>query len=143
MSLGDYLFKIEPPPGQAPDPQSGFCNELSIKIFSAADYLFGEHRLSLVNSDSQAADVLYPADGLIIAKVGTGDAPQAGDTAVTGKNFAAGTRYIWYDAASKPIGQLQNATNITETSLIVGARESANDRLVLVSPVGLRAREKA
>src|SRR5262249_28321825 len=93
--LGGYQYWIT----GTPDPQSGFCTEMYLSLSDASAYLEGEHTLTLVNSDGQAADVKFPVDPMTIDLIP--DVPHGGGAvpvAVTGKNFGEHTRGEWKDA---------------------------------------------
>jgi hypothetical protein len=86
--------------GATPDPQTGFCTEYNLSLVGADTYLTGTHTLTLVNSDSQASDVGFPVDPMSIDSVQAPAAP-GGAFTVTGKSFAAKTKYQWSNDKGK------------------------------------------
>lgn len=136
-------FSIEGTPvDQAPDP--AFCSEVQVTLLAATAYLEGEHTLTLINGDGQAAAVHFPSDPLTIDSVekvlhGTAAVP----VKVTGKNFAEGMTAEWKDAAGTstaiPSGQVTK-TSVTELTVnLIPGDEVGTGTLTLISALGLRA----
>jgi hypothetical protein len=127
-----------------PDPQTKFCNELNVSLNNAAAYLEGTHTLTIVNADAQAADVLFPVDGMTIDSVlpDTSANPPTNAT-VTGKNFTQKPTAAWKDEKDNTLTvpdadvTLKSATEVT---VKLGANVTPKNKwkLVLTSPVGLR-----
>lgn len=134
----------------APDPQSGFCNELNVSLNDAVAYLEGKHTLTLVNPDAQAADVLFPIDPMTIVSVTIPDAaPNGQDVTVTGTNFAPGsnTTAEWQDDNGKAIPGVVPSVTVESTTQLKLDRPAAvtptsHSRLILTSPLGLKASKK-
>jgi hypothetical protein len=63
--IRDSLFQV----GGTPDPRNGFCTELTVLVREAAAYVVNTHTFTLVNSDSQSADVTFPVDPMIFNPV--------------------------------------------------------------------------
>jgi hypothetical protein len=83
----------------APDPKSGLCSELKVSLNNATTYLEGTHTLTLVNTDAQAADFVFPIDPMKIDSVqDVPDNPGGPAIVVTGQNFVTGTTAEWQDA---------------------------------------------
>lgn len=130
-----------------PDPQTGFCSDLNVTLNNAANYIKGSHTLTLVNSDSQSADVVFPADVMKIESVSDRDAN--GNATVQGENFAAATNYEWRDAQGNNVpldpanpNAANPPANVQGTSLLTVVRPAAiaaGYKLTLISPVRLRA----
>jgi hypothetical protein len=95
--IRDSLFQFQP--SGTPDPQTGFCTELTVVIQEAAGYVVNTHTLTVVNSDSQAADVGYPVDPMIVNPVTVAHATTLQRVEVTGDRFADPTYAQWKDAA--------------------------------------------
>jgi hypothetical protein len=141
----------------APDPQSGFCNELNVSLNDAADYLAGTHTLTVVNGDAQAADVVFPIDPMTIVGITVPAAAANGqDVTVTGTNFAVGssTTAVWQDDNGNAIPWQDNAGNAivpavtvqSATQLILNrpptVTPTSHSTLVLTTPLGLKASKK-
>jgi len=139
--LGKYLYWVT---HGTPDPQTKFCNELNVSLNDAAAYLEGTHTLTIVNSDAQAADVLFPVDGMTIVSVlpDTSANPPTNAT-VTGTNFTQKPTAEWKDDKGNTLPvvdanvTLKSATEIT-VKLGANVTPKNNWKLVLTSPVGLR-----
>jgi hypothetical protein len=127
-----------------PDPQNnGFSSELNVTLYSAATYIKDTHTLTLVNSDSQSADVVFPVDALKIDSI-SNDA----NSTVTGKNFAAPTNYAWQDAQgnnvpadpanpnANPPATVQNTSSLT---VLRPAAIAQGYKLTLISATRLKA----
>ena len=139
----------------APDPQTRFCSELNVSLNAAAAYLEKDHKLTLVNSDSQASDVKFPIDYLVIDSITLPANNAAGDATVVGKNFVKPTYYQWLNnqgvvdnqgivnAAGHPYPE---AAVLSPTSLTVNRPNAATTNsdytLTLISQVGLKASKK-
>jgi hypothetical protein len=130
-----------------PDPQTGFCSDLFVTLNNADAYLTGSHTLTLMNSDSQSADVVFPVDAMTIESIGARD-DKTGNAIVTGKNFVDPTTYQWLGTDDKPIpldpGKNNTAVVASGTSLTVNRPQSANTgyTLQLISKTNLRAEKK-
>lgn len=132
--------------GAPPDPQTGFCTKLTVKLTQAAKYIEGtpsqwDHTLTLVNTDAQSADAVFPMDAMTITEVKT---PANADVEVTGTNFVPETTAEWLNQ------QVQNAQPVavqaqfkTDKNLTVprpaGGQAGPSFKLTLISPVHLRA----
>ena len=139
-----------------------------MSLDNADAFIKDSHTLTLVNSDSQSADVVFPIDPMKIESVSDPDKSGNNDATVTvtGKNFAHPTKYKLLDAAGKPINldspdkedatdneaspsstsptkerTIGDATIQSPTSLTVVRRAgvTAPYKLVLISSVGLTA----
>jgi hypothetical protein len=140
QALRGDLFRIT----GTPDPQTGFCSDLNVTLNNAAAYVKDSHTLTLVNSDSQSADVVFPADPMKIESVSDRDAN--GKATVKGENFAAPTKYQWLNAQGKPLDPAkptaENEATVQNTSLLTVDRPAeigTGCKLTLISPVRLRA----
>ena len=138
----------------APDPQSGFCNELNISLNDAGDYLEGSHTLTVANGDAQAADVVFPIDPMTIVSVNIpAAAPNGQDVTVTGTNFAVGSNttaewqddngnaIAWQDNAGTaivPALTVQSATQLT-LNRPTAVTPTSHSKLILTTPIGLKA----
>jgi len=102
--------------------------------------------LTLVNSDGQAADASFPTDPMSIDTVagvpaGPGPVPNPPTVAVTGNNFVAKTTAQWLSpaAGAPPVNADVNFTNPTQLTVNRPADVVTGYKLILTSPVGLRA----
>jgi hypothetical protein len=93
--IRDSLFQVS----GTPDPQTKLCTDLTVVLKGAAAKVVNTHLLTVVNSDSQAADVTYPADPMIVDPVTVAHAITLQKVDLTGDHFAAGTTAQWKDAA--------------------------------------------
>jgi len=139
--LGKYLYWVTP---GTPDPQTKFCNELTISLNDAATYLEGTHTLTIVNNDAQAADVLFPVDSMTILSVvpdTTANPPT--NVLVTGTNFTQGITARWQNDSGTivPVPDanltIKSTTQLT-APLQASVTKNAKWKLVLTSAVGLR-----
>jgi hypothetical protein len=135
--LGMYLYWVTP---GTPDPQTKFCNELTVSLNDAAAYLEGTHTLTIVNTDAQAADVQFPVDPMTIASLTTA----ATNVTVTGTNFTQGTTASWQGTApgSIPVpvvGVTVTSPTALTVPLAAGVAPGGQWKLILTSPVGLTA----
>jgi hypothetical protein len=149
-----------------PNPQTQFCEELNVSLDDAATYLEGSHTLTVVNSDAQAADAMFPIDPMSIDSVTVPNSPPAPvpagaaantppppDVIVKGKNFAAPTYFEWRDTAGAPLNpaappaafiailivQSSKELNVTRPATVM---PGSGHKLVLISRTRLRATSK-
>jgi hypothetical protein len=127
-----------------PDPQTKFCSELNVSLNNAAAYIEGTHTLTIVNNDAQAADVLFPVDGMTIVSVLPDTSANPPTNAnVTGTNFTQKPTAAWKDDKGNTLPvldadvTLKSATEVT-VKLGTNVTPKSNWKLVLTSPVGLR-----
>jgi hypothetical protein len=146
QALRGDLFWIT---GAVPDPQTGFCCELNVSFNAAATYIEGSHTLTLVNTDAQAADAVFPIDPMTIESVQVPAGAPSGqpDVVVTGKNFAVvGTTYQWLNPSGQPLAAPALATVRSANQLSVdrpsAVTPGSKHRLTLISPVFLSATSK-
>jgi len=137
-------------PKELPEPPSGLSAEIEVSLdvglideLGKLSLLEGEHTLTLVNGDGQAADVHFPVDPMIIDSVENLVATDAAvDAKVIGKNFGEQKLAQWQNAGGAvvniPKDQVtrKSATELT-VRLIPGA--AGKGKLTLISPIGLRA----
>ena len=104
----------------APNPQTNFCAEVYVGINDAGakGYLEGEHVLTFINNDGQAASMTFPVDALKIESFAI-EHPAGGalQLKVTGKNFVKqGMQIKWEPAA---VGAaVAGPVDITEAQVI-------------------------
>ena len=140
---------------QPPEPPANLSSEVDVNLGVAlidetADrpLLEGEHTLTIVSSDGQAADVHFPVDPMIIDSVenlSAGANPV--DVKVTGKNFGEGTNAEWRDASANaqvpPASPVTaRVTRVSTTELKVNLTPGSTKgtgKLTLISPTKLRA----
>jgi hypothetical protein len=135
--------------GATPDPQSGFCSEFNVSLNDAGVYLEGTHTLTLVNSDAQAADAVFPISPMTIVSVQVPNDPRATapNVTVTGTDFVDPTTAEWHDATGKlirdfvPTVKVESATQLT-VSRPDDATPGSKFKLTLISQIGLRASSK-
>ena len=110
--------------------------------------LEGEHAMTLINQDGQAADVHFPVDPMSIDSVDKLPAGTAAVTVkVTGKNFGEKIEVEWLDATGKcqdststppTIAKRISATEL-EVNLISGPKGDKKGKLTLISATKLKA----
>jgi len=147
--------------GIADPQQAGFCTEVNVSLNDArtSGYLDGSHILTLVNSDSQAAEVKFPIDPMSIDPVATfipAQPPPAGaadvpaSLVITGKSFVTGITAEWTPEGGQlrqipavapqdggPYVVFESATKLRVNRDPEGMR-AGKGKLTLVSPIGLR-----
>jgi hypothetical protein len=150
---GDMYWIASAPP----DPQTGFCNELNVCLNNAAAYLEGTHTLTVVNADAQAADVVFPIDPMTIVSVNiTAANPTGQDVAVAGTKFAVGSNttaewqddngiaIVWQDGNGN--AKVATVTVQSDTQLKLdrppAVTSTSHSKLILISPLGLKASKK-
>ncbi len=132
--------------GAQPDPQTGFCTELNVSVNSATEYAENPTTvtLTLVNSDGQAADATFPTDPMSIdtmAALPAAPAPDPANVVVAGKNFVVNTTAQWQPpgAGAVPVNATVTFTSATQLTIERPQNVVAGYKLILISPVGLRA----
>lgn len=132
--------------GANPDPQTGLCTELNVNVNSATEYVENPTTvtLTLVNSDGQAADATFPTDPMSIdtvAALPSAPGPNPATVAVAGKNFVANTTAQWQPpkAGAAPVSAHVTFTSATQLTIERPEKVVAGYKLILTSPVGLRA----
>ena len=114
--IREQLVDYSPP--ATPDPQTGFCTELTIVLKKEAAKVVGTHTLTVVNGDSQAADVTYPADPMIVNPATVAHATDVQKVEITGDRFVAGTYGQWKDAAGA-VKDLPSGTGTPTSEAVV------------------------
>lgn len=122
-----------------PEPNDPtLCSELVVKLENvAARYFDGPHLLSVVNTDSQRAELKY---GATIDSVSRTDEP--GKFLVTGSRFKDPSSAEWFDSEISVEPKTITSDNVTkksDTELVVtigGAADPA--KLSIISPNGLK-----
>lgn len=136
-----------------PDPQTGFCTDVNVGIneAEAKGYLDGEHTLTFINKDGQAASATFPVDALKIENFTVAAPAAAGQPRmlkVTGKNFAKGLTFTWKAAppGTAVVGPLSIADDQvkSDTELQIpfpAAMQNVTGpgKLILTSKLGLSA----
>lgn len=130
-----------------PDPQTGFCKNVTVSLNGADVYLEGTHTLTYVNPDAQAADATFPIDPMTIDSLDPLPPAPAADPpkiSVKGKNLRPGTKYKyrWTTADGSPVTAGDVAKDdISDGEMKVPRSEAviAGCRLTLTSEVGLQA----
>ena len=132
--------------GANPDPQTGFCTELNVSVNSATEYVENPTTatLTFVNSDGQAADATFLTDPMSIdtvAALPAAPAPDPANVAVAGKNFVVDTTAQWQPPGVGAVPVNANVTFTSATQLTIERPQNvvAGYKLILTSPVGLRA----
>ena len=128
------------------DPQTKFCTELNVSVNSATEYVENPtaSTLTFINSDGQAADATFPTDAMSIdtvAALPAAPAPDPAKVAVAGKNFVANTTAQWQPpgAGAMPVNAKVTFTSATQLTIERPQNVVAGYKLILISPVGLRA----
>jgi hypothetical protein len=142
-------------PKQLPEPPTTFSTELDVSLdiksideTAEKPLLEGEHTMTLINQDGQAADVHFPVDPMSIDSV---DKLPAGTEPVTikvtGKNFGEKIEVEWLDTAGKrqdskstpPTAAKRKSATELEVTLVPGLKGEKKGKLTLISETKLRA----
>jgi hypothetical protein len=127
-----YTFTEKTAQAQAPDPT--FCTQLTVLLKSADDYIAGEHKITLINGDAQAASATFPVNALKLTSATT----DGKTVTLIGENFGDGmtARYKKKDKSEQTVA----VTKVSETEATFPA-PTDNDitSVVLISGIKLES----